>query len=202
MKKKLLEAITTEMHTEDAEGGNAVRYVVENLSQVEGAYSSGRYMADAFKRDMTLLEGISWQPDEKERGGMIVFSTEVNAKQLHSNPVVNYLTQIYQTIKNRLTANAKINGLGKKYKLGGWTVGRGLRGRYLSKTGKLFDESSLSLDLIGISKGKLISIAEEICTMFGPEEALVKDYSSGDVFFVRPDVPSSPIGKDTEKSGE
>jgi len=38
--------------------------------------------------------------------------------------------------------------------------------------------------------------------MFGQEEALVKDYSSGDVFFVRPDVPSSPIGKDTQKSGE
>ena len=164
----------------------ATHYTVENLSHTGGTYSSGRYLSGLFERDDPLLEGISTLFPVNKRGGMITFSTEVNSEQLSKNIVVNYLRKLYKSIENRFTKDAKIDGILKKHGLGGWTVGHGLHGRYTSPSGKVFDESSSTLDLVGIDTNKLISVAEDLCTVFGQTEALVKDYSSGDVYLVRP----------------
>ena len=157
----------------------------------KSAYSIGAYLSAAIKKNDNVLfsrlnEGIDFQPPANERGGVIVFSTDVNAVQMDEQKVVNLLKQKMQTISNRINLPKKIDGLAISHDLIGWTIGKYLNGRYTADNGKQYGENSLSLEIIGVSCATLIKIAEELCTSFGQESALVKDYSSGSVMFVKP----------------
>lgn len=128
----------------------------------KNAYSASRYLYKAIKIDKDKIiasniisKGIEFQPAENEQGGMIIFSTEVN------------------TVK-----------LAKKYELIGWTVGKFLSGRYTDRTGKVYDENSLTVEVVGINSETLINLAEDICRDFEQETVLVKDYNSQKILFV------------------
>lgn len=128
----------------------------------KNAYSASRYLYKAIKIDKDKIiasniisEGIEFQPAENEQGGMIIFSTEVNAVEL-----------------------------AQKYELIGWTVGKFLSGRYTDRTGKVYDENSLSVEVVGINSETLINLAEDICRDFEQETVLVKDYNSQKILFV------------------
>lgn len=133
-----------------------------------------------------VREGIDWQPGKKERGGIIVFSVEVNAVRQHPNKFINRLKQIAMTIANKFNATRKIDRIANDNNLVGWTIGHYLDGRYKAKNGKIYGEDSLSLEMVGINFDKLVKIAEELCRVFSQESVLVKDYSSGRVLFVKP----------------
>lgn len=128
----------------------------------KNAYSASRYLYKVIKIDKDKIiasniisEGIEFQPAENEQGGMIIFSTEVNAVELI-----------------------------QKYELIGWTVGKFLSGRYTDRTGKVYDENSLSVEVVGINSETLINLAEDICRDFEQETVLVKDYNSQKILFV------------------
>lgn len=128
----------------------------------KNAYSASRYLYKAIEIDKNKIiasniisEGIEFQPAENEQGGMIIFSAEVNAVELI-----------------------------QKYELIGWTVGKFLSGRYTDRTGKVYDENSLSVEVVGINSETLINLAEDICRDFEQETVLVKDYNSQKILFV------------------
>lgn len=160
----------------------------------KGAYSgfTGRTLAKNIKYSKenelisseTFEEGIQYEPSDREKGGIIIFSTEVNAKELSPNAIANWVKQKVSTISNNINKNKKIDAIGKKYDLVGWTVGKYLSGRYTAKNGKAFGENSLSLEIIGVSTDTLIKIAEDVCKEFQQEAVLVKDYSTGRILFV------------------
>ena len=157
----------------------------------KSAYSIGAYLSAAIKKNDNVLfsrlnEGIDFQPPANERGGVIVFSTDVNAVQMDEQKVVNLLKQKMQTISNRINLPKKIDGLAISHDLIGWTIGKYLNGRYTADNGKQYGENSLSLEIFGVSCATLIKSAEELCDLFVQESALVKDYSSGSVMFVKP----------------
>ena len=157
----------------------------------KSAYSSGAYLSAAIKKNGNVLfsrlnEGIDFQPPANERGGVIVFSTDVNAVQMDEQKVVNLLKQKMQTISNRINLPKKIDSHAISHDLIGWTIGKYLNGRYTADNGKQYGENSLSLEIIGVSCAILINSAEELCTSFVQESALVKDYASGSVMFVKP----------------
>ena len=157
----------------------------------KSAYSSGAYLSASIKKNSNVLfsqlnEGIDFQPPVNEKGGVIVFSTDVNAVQMDEQKVINFLKQKMQTISNRINSTKKIDRIAKSHGLIGWTIGKYLNGRYTADNGKQYGENSLSLEIIGVSCATLIKIAEELCTSFVQESALVKDYSSGSVMFVKP----------------
>ena len=157
----------------------------------KSAYSIGAYLSAAIKKNGNVLfsrlnEGIDFQPPANERGGVIVFSTDVNAVQMDEQKVVNLLKQKMQTISNRINLPKKIDRLAISHDLIGWTIGKYLNGRYTADNGKQYGENSLSLEIFGVSCATLIKSAEELCDLFVQESALVKDYSSGSVMFVKP----------------
>ena len=116
-----------------------------------------------------LDEGIQFEPAPGQKGGMIVFSTDVNAEKQ----------------SNRLNATIKIDKIASDNELVGWTIGHYLDGRYTSpKNGKQYGENSLSLEMIGVNFETLVKIAMEICSLFTQVSVLVKDYSSGRVLVV------------------
>lgn len=157
----------------------------------KSAYSSEAYLSAAIKKNGDVLfsrlnEGIDFQPPATDRGGSIVLSTDVNTVQMDEQKVVIFLKQTMQTISDRIDLTKKIDRTAKSHDLIGWTIGKYLNGRYTADNGKLYGKNSLSLEIIGVSCATLIKIAEELCTSFGQESALVKDYSSGSVMFVKP----------------
>lgn len=170
--------------------------IVEELNGLYGnAYSASRYLyfsikktneniiASSFDKD-TLNEGVTFELPKDELGGVIVLSTDVNAVQVSSNKLVNWVKSKWETLKNRLGKDKKINDIAQKHNLVGWTVGKFLRGRYTAKNGKVFDENSLSIEIVGIPDDKLIEVAEDLCNAFKQESVLVKTYGTNRIMFV------------------
>ena len=131
-------------------------------------------------------EGIQFEPEPNKRGGIIAFSTDVNAIQLSPNKIANWIKQKIATIKNRMNVTKKVDKIAVDNDLIGWTIGHYLDGRYTAKNGKQYGENSLSLEVVGIDFEKLVHIGEDLCKSFRQEAVLVKDYSSGRVLFVDP----------------
>lgn len=166
--------------------------IFENEFGRRNAFSASRMLEKfiRFNKDNMLAyggfisEGIMFEPSQRERGGIIVFSQEVNAIKLSKNKLVNFIKQKFETLKNRVTGKNKIDKIADENELIGWTVGNYLDGRYKAKNGKMYGEKSLSVEIIGIDTDTLIKIAEQLCETFMQESVLVKDYSTGRVMFV------------------
>lgn len=66
------------------------------------------------------------------------------------------------------------------------TVGKYLHGKYKAKDGTIFDENSISVELLNVSIDTIISFAEELCKEFSQETVLVKLYGEDRILFVKP----------------
>lgn len=119
-----------------------------------------------------------------EKGGVIVFSTDVNAKDISSSKFKNYILQKFKTAKNRLTASKILDKIRRKHDIYYWTVGKYLKGIYTGKNGKTFNENSISLDMFGVDRKTLFETAEDICRTFEQEAVMVKDNAANQVYFV------------------
>ena len=134
--------------------------------------------------DIELSEEITYQFEDK--GGIIVFSVNVNAVQLSSNKLINLVKNSIETLKNKLFKDRKINKVLSQYdEVYGVTIGNFVKGRYKSDSGNLFDESSLSIEIIGITTEVLNSVAESLAQEFKQETVLVKDYTSNRIYLVK-----------------
>ena len=81
---------------------------------------------------------------------------------------------------------ANINDIPKCNDIFAWTVGKYLHGRYKAKDGTVFDENSISVELLNVSVDTIISFAEELCKEFSQEIVLVKLYEEDRILFVKP----------------
>lgn len=133
-----------------------------------------------------LKEGVQWEIEPDKKGGIIVFSTDVNSVEMSPNKIVNWLKQKFATLKNRMQSTSKIDKYGEKHNLGGWTIGHYFDGRYTDKKGNFFGENSLSVEIVGEGTDEMISIAEDICREFNQESVLLKDYTSHRILFIDP----------------
>jgi len=191
---KLFSNVINNINAENALNEGYKKYSIDEIyNGVDGgAYRASRYLAKAITSEgkekiyssFPLNEGIDFEPSEDEKGGIIVFSTDVNAEKQSENKLVNWIKQKMMTIKNRLNATKKIDKIAAANDLVGWTIGHYLDGRYTAKNGKQYGENSLSVEIIGVNFETLIKIAMELCESFTQESVLVKDFSSGRVLFV------------------
>ena len=134
--------------------------------------------------DTDLTEEISYEFEEK--GGIIVFSVNVNAVQLSTNKVVRAIKNTLETLKNRLLKNRKINKVISQHAdIFGVSIANYVKGRYKSDNGSMYDESSLSIEIIGITSDVLNKVAEDLAKEFQQETVLVKDYASNRIYLVK-----------------
>lgn len=156
---------------------------VYNLNRILSSainYSDDRRLAYS----LNISEAIAFTEPENKKGGIIVFSEEINAVELSKNKVINWIKQKVNTLKNKLTGKKKIDTIADSYDLIGWTIGNYFDGRYKEKNEKFYGEDSLSLEIIGVDTDTLVKIATDICKEFQQELVLVKDYSTNTVMFV------------------
>lgn len=159
------------------------------------AYSASKRLYESIKKtssniiasSFSMTEAVEWEVPDDEKGGIIVFSEEVNAIELSDNRLINWLKQKTKTMKNKAFYKKKIDNIASKYSLVGWTVGKFLDGRYTAHNGKQFGEKSLSVEIVGVTVDTLVDIATDLAREFVQESVLVKDYSGGRVFFVNRD---------------
>ena len=135
--------------------------------------------------DIELSEVVSYKFGEK--GGIIVFSVNVNALQLSKIKVVRLIKNAVATFKNKLFKDRKINKVLSQYdEVYGVTIGNFVKGRYKSETnGSMYDESSLSIEIIGITPDVLNRVAEDLAKEFKQETVLVKNYEDNRIYLVK-----------------
>lgn len=115
------------------------------------------------------------------KGGIIVFSTDVDSSKISNSKVNNWISKKIKTYKNRWFRNCKINTVITKHNksndefIGAISIGNFFSGRYLGDNGKMFNEKSLTLELGGISTNGLFDVAELITDEFNQETVLVKN---------------------------
>lgn len=151
----------------------------------QGTYNGVRYISFDISEEKTVLrEAIDWETPDDARGGIISLSTDCNALKLDKNRFLNTIKQFIKTWKQRLTYVKRIDKVAQEHKLVGWTVGKFLNGRYTGKNGTVWNENSVTIEIVGVTSDKLIAIAEDLCRTFNQESVLVKDYNNGKVLFV------------------
>lgn len=169
------------------------------------------------KDSFILDEGI--RPIEKQgglafyRGGIIVFSADVNAKELSKNKILNWLEQHWQTIYQRLNranlVHRTINSFNETYKklsrelgmrtdmsdeekkkrlaeedyIGGYSVGNAFRGSYVGDKGERYNEKSFTIEIDGLSTKGILRLAEMIAKEFQQESVLVKDLNENKIYY-------------------
>lgn len=166
------------------------------LNNSKGAFNSDRYYSQILSDQIYVDEIIYTESFIEENqtqdslpqnllGGIITFSTDMNSTELSQNKFISFLKQKIVTLVNRITAMKKIDTVAQEFNLQGWTVTKGLHGKYTDrKTGKVFDEKSLSVELVGIPTDVLLDVAEKICDEFKQQSALVKTYEDNHIWFV------------------
>ncbi len=148
------------------------------INKANDATAITQYIGDDLK------EEISYEFDKK--GGIIVFSVNVNAIKSSINKIINYVKNKIETAKNVLFKDKKINSIISDFDdVQGVTIGNFVKGRYKADDGSLYDETSLSIEIIGISTHVLNSIAEQIAKEFTQETVLVKNYEDNKIYLVK-----------------
>lgn len=167
-----------------------LKFKITEVKQYDkGAYSLYRYLNRAIayneNKVIAVSEAIQFEPDSDHKGGMIIFSTEVNAENMMSNNrLVNFLKQKFASFRDRLYNYKKIDNIANNYNLVGWTVGKFLSSKYTTKNGRIYNEDSLSVEIIGIDTDELNNIAEDLCIEFLQESVLIKNYNRNRICFI------------------
>ncbi len=145
------------------------------------------------KDSFVLDEGVHSEQYglRKNRGGVIVFSTDVNAVKLSDNRLINKVKQIIVTFNNRLNRGKKIHNMINKLngsienledRIGAYSVGNFFRGKYVGDNGEMYNEKSLAVEINGISSRHLLDFAELLAQEFMQETVLVKDLNMNKIY--------------------
>lgn len=155
-------------------------------------YQRGGYLNECRmnKNAFVLTEGVHGEQYgmAKYRGGVIVFSTEVNAVTLDKNQILNKIKQIITTYKNRFRRGSIIHQAVNKFNqeneeyIGAYSVGNYFQGKYVGDNGEMYNESSMCIEVNGLSSRSLLKLAELLCKAFMQETVLVKDLNLNKIY--------------------
>jgi hypothetical protein len=139
-----------------------------------------------------IEEKISHVFEKDKRGGVITLSTDVNAiykdgKEIFDK-IKDWLDSKLKTIDNRIHRKQKVQKvLNEIPEVTGFTVGNFMNGRYKDENGRIWNEKSFSVEVIGIDKDVLDMISTELSKIFNQESVMVKSYETGDIYFAEVD---------------
>ena len=170
---------------------NRVKYFhPEGKSMPNGShYQRGGFLQECKQNtnSFVLDEGIHSNQCgmTKYMGGIIVFSTDVNAIETDSVKSLNKINRAIDTYINRLNKRPIIrNVVNRIFAEGGecigtYGVGNFFKGKYVGDKGEMYNEQSLAVEINGLSSGSLLNVAEMIAHAFMQKSVLVKDLNKG-----------------------
>lgn len=124
------------------------------------------------------------------RGGIIVFSTDVNAVSLDKNKLKNKIKQIIATFSQRFNTGGimhkVVNSFNKHNEsedyIGAYSIGNSFQGKYVGDNGEEYNERSTTVEINGLSSEGLLRLAEMIARIFHQETVLVKDLNQNKIY--------------------
>lgn len=135
-----------------------------------------------FEFSKSVNEAVVQTLAADEKGGVIVFSTDVNAKA--GNGVVNFAKAWVRSLVNRFTRLNKVQKAVNDVGVSGFSLGNFFRGHYKSQSGQVYDERSLALEVLFVTKDQLIKLGTALAREFNQEAVLVKSSATGEIYFV------------------
>ena len=134
-------------------------------------------------------------PDQRE--GVIVLSTEVNALEFSTSRIKNKILKTIATFGQRLRRKGIIRKVidrmnrTQEEQIGAYSIGNLFSGRYIDDNGQHYDESSLALEINGLSSKSLLRLGEELARAFHQQTVLVKDLNpTPNKFYLADGVPN------------
>lgn len=183
--KSLKEKLTYALNGVQIIGNGDYKKTIIEDTMGNGVYSKFRLQFIDIDTSKNIIEVINEaRADDVPsgmRGGVITLSTDINATA--SAGVVSKIKAWGRTMFNRITGVGRIKNAVYSGGGGGMTIGRFFRGVYKSKSGKKFDENSLSVEVLYIDSKTLENIATDLAKEFNQETVLVKDYNTGEMYF-------------------
>ena len=169
-----------------------------------GIYSARAYIENRMRANTKSFKSILKEAlnDEqygvrKYKGGIIVFSYDVNSvidQKKNIIKIQKFLEKKYYTWKNRLTKSSKvykiINDWNKDFNenseffIHGASFGNSFYGKYIDALGNVYNEKSMTLELIGVPSELLLLIATDICREFLQDSVIVKDFNKDKIYYV------------------
>lgn len=124
-----------------------------------------------------------------DRGGVIVFATGVSAVQLHCNRLHTFIKQFLKTQSQRFNNGKKAhktidNEPDTNSSAGAYCFGNCFRGKYVGDNGEMFNDTSLALEINGLSSKGLMRLAGYITKEFLQDTVLVKDLNVSKIYLV------------------
>lgn len=121
------------------------------------------------------------------RGGVIVFSTDVNAVDLDKNEIKNKIKKIIVTFQQHFFPGNKIHKIINKFnkyfnkksdereEITAYSIGNTFKGKYIGDNGEKYTEHSMTIEVNGLSSEGLLYLGEMIARGFHQETVLIKD---------------------------
>ncbi len=168
----------------------------ESMNPQQGWIESSRWNGTSFLHGILTNftetgEEQLYTYDEPTQGGIIIFSTDVNAVIDEMFPDASKLKKkvlsIWETLKNRVMVDKKLTKAILPHKeVYGFSIGNFFKGRYRSDEGGTFDEKSKSIEIVGVPFELICAIGAKVAVEFKQQSVLVKDNSSHVIRFIRP----------------
>ena len=145
--------------------------------------------------NFVLSEAVRYSKygSRKYRGGVIIFSTELNAVGLDKNAIKNKVDTIIFHFQQRFFSgkkNSDIFNKAIKYfrkmsegTIGAYSIGNTFKGKYIGDNYEEYNERSISIEVNGLSNKALLYLGEMIARAFYQETVLIKDLNKNKIYF-------------------
>jgi hypothetical protein len=164
----------------------------------DGVVVPGKILFKPLSKEGYLKTGLAHVPygvqfkeqkveEFEHKGGQIVFSTDVNATVQGKGLIgklKGWLQGKIETTVNRLLKQKKLDKIMKARDVYAFSVGNFFRGAYKDAKGRIWNEQSVSVEIIGIPPETLKEIANDIRQSFKQESVLVKEYDTGKIYLL------------------
>ena len=138
---------------------------------------TGRYRFDFAKGDN---EAVVQALPRSEKGGVIVFPGNVDGREGYR------IISFAKSWLGSLSKKPKCADKGEMTISSGLTLSNHFRGRYRSRTGSVFDEQSLALEVLFVSKQELVLLATLLVRELSIASVLARSNATRDVYVVEP----------------
>lgn len=117
-------------------------------------------------------------------GGIIVFPVSANLGQSLSNydAFLSAIRLFIETHKSLFHKEGIIPFLNFRGSVRAYSIGEFFKGRYVTSNGELFNESSVCIEIDGLSSKSLFQICEMISEQFQQKTVLIKDLTKNMIY--------------------
>lgn len=129
-----------------------------------------------------LCVGAQLHLDVGERGGIIIFTEDLNATAKRTS-LSDWISNWLQSYWEQRRSSQKVSGILAATDIQAVNFGNYFRGRYTADDGRVFSKRGLAVDVLFVDSAALEQLATEIARAFNQQVVLVKNNNTGIMYF-------------------